>query len=324
MHIKPPYPSKPHLRGDNTLHVIAVCFNPVRYHSRFRLFAEFIERMKRTPAVNLVIVEAAFGDRHHELTEAGNPNHLQLRTSDEVWLKENLANLAVRDCLPRDWKYAALVDADVDFLNPAWAQETLHQLQHHDVVQCWRDAIDLGPQGEIVERHQSLMYLHATGKQRQRKKADPYAFGHPGFAWAFTRRFYENVGGLIDFAVLGAADHHMGLAMLGEAEWSLPGGLHPNYDRLVLEWQARCERHLRRNVGFVPGTLHHHWHGPKKQRYYVERWGVLQRHQFDPVADLARNDQGVLVLGNHAKHGLRDDLRRYFRARLEDSIDGEV
>lgn len=48
---------------DRTLYVIAVCSNPVRYASRYRLFEEFRGRMEATPGVRLVVVEQAFGDR---------------------------------------------------------------------------------------------------------------------------------------------------------------------------------------------------------------------------------------------------------------------
>lgn len=62
--------------------------------------------------------------------------NLQLRTSHEIWLKENSLNLGFAR-LPPDWKYAAWIDADVTFARPDWACETVHQLQHNPVVQMW-------------------------------------------------------------------------------------------------------------------------------------------------------------------------------------------
>ena len=68
----------------------------------------------------------------------------------------------------------------------------------------------------------------------------------------------------------------------------------------------------------MPGTVDHAFHGTKVNRRYVERWGILKRHGYDPLADIKRDWQGLLQLtGNKPK--LRDDLRIYFRQRDEDA-----
>src|SRR5271166_3744723 len=84
------------------LHVIAVISNPARFHSRYRLFRDFEASMKKTPGIHLVTVELAYGDRAFEVTQAGNPDHVQLRASDELWAKENMVNIGVSR-LPSDW-----------------------------------------------------------------------------------------------------------------------------------------------------------------------------------------------------------------------------
>ena len=43
-------------------------------------------------------------------------------------------------------------------------------------------------------------------------------------------------------------------------------------------------------------------------------------NKYDPVADLKRDWQGLLSL-DRRRTKLRDDIRKYFRARNEDSID---
>lgn len=317
----PHRPPKNHqLRGDNTLHVIAVVSNPVRYSSRYRLYEEFAERMEAHDEVHLVTVEHAFGDRHHEVTQEEHPDHVRVRGSSELWHKENLINLGIRS-LPRDWKYAAWIDADVEFYNKDWAQETLHQLQHYQVVQLFETAVDLGPRNNVVQLHHGFCSQHVKGAPRV-LNAGPYGAGgkvfwHPGFAWACKREWYENVGGLIDWGVLGAGDHHMSLSLIGAAKESMPGGLHPNYVKRVLDWESRCRRAAQGNVGFVEGSLLHHWHGSKKKRFYIERWETLKKHQFDPDADIRYDAQGLLELSGN-KPGLRDDIRAYFRSRDED------
>jgi hypothetical protein len=50
----------------------------------------------RSGGSDLYTAEVAFGERHFEVTEAGNPRHLQLRTTSEIWHKENALNLLIQ------------------------------------------------------------------------------------------------------------------------------------------------------------------------------------------------------------------------------------
>lgn len=326
MHIHNRPPKHPGLSGDNTLHVVSVISNPVRFASRYRLFEEFSARMMSTPNINFVVVELAFGDRHHEVTLAGNHSHVRVHAHSELWHKENLINIGIRS-LPRDWQYVAWIDGDVQFVNPDWAQETLHQLQHYDVLQLFETAIDMGPRNNVMQVHTSFAKLYATGAPLH-VTSDAYyglvkapgPYWHPGYAWACTRRLYENVGGLIDKAIIGAGDHHMALSIIGNAKMSLPGGLNPSYDRMVYDWQKKAQIASQGNLGYVEGSLIHYWHGPKKARKYIERWDLVRKNDYDPDHDVHYTKEGVLELKGN-KPQLRNDLRSYFRNRNEDSID---
>jgi hypothetical protein len=251
------------LRTDNTLHVIGVVTNTARYHSRYRLAREWREHMEATPCVKLHMVEAAFGDRHHEVT---TENDLQLRTRSEIWIKENLINLGVRYLLPRDWRYVAWVDADVFFRDPNWAQETLHQLQHFELVQPWQQASDLGHHGNILHVHQSFGYLHQQGIRKQRWTGEPYPYGHSGFAWAATRDFWEATGGLLDCCILGSADHHMAWGSIGEVDSTIHRGMSAGFFRECERWQRSAVRATDKQVGFTPGRIEHGFHGAKVNR----------------------------------------------------------
>jgi hypothetical protein len=123
---------------------------------------------------------------------------------------------------------------------------------------------------------------------------------------------------LVETAALGAADHHMALALIGRVSESVPGGIAPGYLAPLLTWQNRAQAHVAGNIGYVPGTIEHAWHGSKDKRAYVDRWQILVRNAFDPAADLKRNTWGVLELAGN-KPELRQDIDRYFRARDEDS-----
>jgi hypothetical protein len=325
-----------HLLDD--FYVIAVMTNPERFKTRARLFKEFMERMKKY-GVNLFIVEGAFGNREFEVTDPSNPRHIQIRTESELWHKENLVNIGISR-LPASWKYVAWIDGDIDFIRPDWALETVHELQHHPVVQLFEDAIDTGPEHEILNVYKGFAYCYKNKLPRKVKAGEkvnlkgvadvdyPYYYGgytspgtywHPGYAWAATRNAINTIGGLFDTAIIGAGDHHMACALIGEGEKSIPRDISKQYRATVMAWQARAER-LHHNIGYVKGTIYHFWHGKKRNRKYKERWSILIDNNFNPATDIHKDWQGVLTLyPGHEK--LRDDIREYFQSRNEDSID---
>lgn len=298
-------------------YVVAVISNPVRYTSRYALYEKFREHMKAS-GVKMLTVELQLGDRCFQITEKDNPMHLQLRTWDEIWHKENMINLGIAR-LPVDWEYVAWVDADVTFTNPNWPLDTVQALQHNYFVQMFQNAIDLGPNGETIQLHNGFVWSYLNGRPCGK---DYMGLGHPGFAWAARREAIDYVGQLLDMGILGAGDRHMALSMIGRAESSFSKHVTSEYARHVLRWQDRCEKYIKRDIGYTPGTILHNWHGRKKDRGYQDRWQILIKNQYDPELDLLRDWQGLYKLSDRSIK-LRDDIRRYMRSRKEDSIDLE-
>lgn len=308
-------------------HVISVISNPYLYESRFRLHPIFAEDILRKGA-KLWTLELAAGARIHRVTDPDKLEHIQLSASalpGDVWHKENMINLAIHHLSREhlDWRYVAWIDADCKF-EQGFLDRTAEKLQTWDVVQMWSDAIDYGPEGETLNHHVSFMahYWYPDKYPVKQKRSDYYgAQGHPGFAWAARREALNKLGGLIDWGVLGSADRHMAGALIGRVMDTVHGDVHPNYKKWLATWQARAERHINRNVGFVPGTIRHLWHGRKADRGYSSRWKILVKHQFDPDTDIKRDVSGLwqLVSENPRQRRLRDDIRKYFMARKEDA-----
>jgi hypothetical protein len=303
---------------DKTLYVVTAVFNPWRYKSRVKLYRDF-EQYVYNSGAKLVTIELAFGERDYICTESPDPTDIRLRTRAELWHKERMLNLAINR-LPQDWKYVAWVDADVTFSRPDWVNETIELLQHYSVIQMFSHAVDTGPNHEHLKTHTGIMYAYEKGMMDL--GSPRYESLHPGFAWAARRDAIDSVGGLFDAAVLGSADRHMALAFLEKVELSFPNGISKGYMESLQLWQDRCKKHIRRNVGHMPGTLMHYWHGKKVDRRYQDRWKILVRNQFDPEFDLKFDSQGLWqYTGN--KPQLEYDVRKYFLARNEDSIDLE-
>lgn len=316
-----PHPDKqPHQsQHHDVLHVVVPINNYVRYARRYELFEEFCEHMNNTPGIELYIVEVAFGERPFEVTRAHNPRHLQMRSNTVMWHKEDMINHMVAR-LPRDWKYVAWIDGDIKFLNPNIAFETIHQLQHHAVVQMFQSAVNLGPDGQTISQHDGFCYQYVQNNFEVPENLTRYKVWHPGFAWACTRKAWNDMGGLIDFAILGAADHHMALGFVGAIDQSRPGNISEAYKRRLKQWETRVERNITRNLGFVKGTIVHGWHGSFRDRKYRERWDILIQCKYDPDQDIKRDWQGLYML-DRQDHKLRNMLLQYFLQRNEDSID---
>jgi hypothetical protein len=289
----------------------------------------------------LITVECAYGRRPFELTQNSDAWDIQLRTHHELWHKENLINRGIQHLsrIDPDWQYVAWIDADIHFQRPDIVQETVHQLQHYDFVQMFSHVTDLGPQHQPIKQQNGFVWSYVqnnyeapVGPGYNPKGIDYYgayygiqsgSFWHPGYAWAARREALEKVQ-LFDKAILGSADHHMAMGLIGEAQRSVPQGVTAAYRNAVLNWQEVAEQEIKRNIGYVSGLITHYWHGNKANRKYVDRWKILIENRFDPTIDIQRDPQGLYRLNMH--HGmrsikLRDHIRAYFRARQEDSID---
>ncbi len=322
--------------GNNTLYVVGVCSNPASYNSRYRLARKYIEKTAATKNVHLTIVEGVYEQRHPELKELCEKlgvDYVQIQLTQEIWVKEPMMNIGVRNIFVKyPWaQYICWEDMDIEHRNPHWAQETIQQLQHFHIVQPWQSCVNLGPTGNIMKTYNSVgeqcrrgtaalgNFSREGGSGKKRYSGDPYIFGHCGYSWACSREFWENVQGLIDFAILGSADHHMALGCRGYYSHSVHSMMGGTFKELIHAWQHRAMQLTHGHIGWVNGRIEHFFHGSMPKRNYVGRWEILIKNNYDPVQDLQRDCQGMIKLVG--KPQLEHDIMMYNRNRCEDSID---
>lgn len=349
LHHAPPHPEMHRVPADlSGFWVITVLSNPIRYKRRYELYWRFAEMCKQA-GVKLVTVEQAFGNRKFMVTDPGNPFHLQVRSVEELWHKENMVNMGVRHAcaiapqlkLP-PVREAAWVDADCRPTRTPrdWFEETWHELQHYEFVQMWETLIDLdyhfnpigGPQPGFMANYVKYGTPNPEEfraiEKRNAKVTYPYGcnskiFGRPGLAWAANLDAFNKVGGLIDFSILGAGDWYMAHGLVGSLETARSEYADGPYMRALLEWQEKAQRWIKRDVGYVKGTVYHDFHGRKALRFYGTRGKILSDCKYDPTTDIKYDAHGMLQLEtwDARQIELRDRIRAYFRARNEDSID---
>jgi hypothetical protein len=307
---------------DDKLHVIIVISNPCKYFRRYILALEFIERIKReqNKFIELYVVELEYGDSpKFEVTEKNNTKHLQILcpNPNPIWHKENMINMGVKHLLPTTWKAMAWIDADIDFENLHWVEDTLKIFGSgsYDILQLFSQALDLDHNNDIMQIFSSFGYQYTH--QKKYKTGNINNYWHPGFGWAITRNAYDKIGGLFDLGILGSGDNHIALSLIDKAENSISKDLDEGYIKAVLDYQDKIKS-AKIKLGYVPGVIRHYFHGSKKNRKYLERRQILVDHKFNPLLHLVRNDFGLLLPSKECPEGLLEDIKKYFIERNED------
>ena len=246
------------------------------------------------------------------MTESLNKNHLQLRTprANLLWSKENLLNLAV-NLLPKNYKAVAFIDADIQFDNPHWASDTLKLLNgYYDVVQLFNVCLDMDKNNNTMSCFHSLGYQYVTKQKYYKSQIN---FSHPGYAFAYTRSFYENcMKGLFDVEILGSSDYKMCLAFLNKDT------LHycKDHKQILDDFKERTKYS---RLGYTPTMIIHFWHGSKKSRGYDTRYKKLIQYKFNHSTMLCRDNQGLIIPTKKFPTGLLRYIQNYFIERNEDA-----
>lgn len=245
---------------------------------------------------------------------AGNPNWRSIQVSEKaiLWQKEALLNMAEK-MVPEHFDIVAAIDSDVEFANTNWEADTIRAMQHHPVVQLFATAKWTDRRGKIIRARTAVT---KDGLDMKDWKT------HPGFAWAFTRELWKQMGGWYDVAPMGAGDTLMCVALQKkeipkqwmEHAYSYLGPLsRAHFDK----WRAGVREAMKGHAyGYVPGDLIHEWHGDLVHRNYHKRaeWiaGLnIKRH-------ISKNSAGYLQWSLLAPKKLRADMVNYFALRQED------
>jgi hypothetical protein len=331
---------------EQTLHLVVPYSNPFRWRTRRELANDCIRHLRQTPNIKLYVVELAYGDRPWEITEPGVEGHIQLRTSHELFHKENLINAGVRYFTP-GWKYGGYVDGDFHFTRHDWALEAIHQLQHYEFVQPYSSYADLsgrtyGMGHRPIGRNNTFAFNYIQNGYRLPEgfnsggwkingiptDGDYYGamigaggkrvgVGATGGAWTWRRSAFDTCGGMLDVCILGHGDWFMAFGLVGEEAPDMHiGGYAADYRNAIYAWQANA-RKLKRNIGYVDCFATHNFHGSKSRRGYSNRDLILVSQKFSPSAHLKRDWQGIWQLDPDSP-SLRDEIRRYFISRTED------
>jgi hypothetical protein len=223
-----------------------------------------------------------------------------------------MINLGVKYLLPKDYRAFAWIDADLEFENNNWAQDTLRVLNgQFDIVQLFSQCMDLDNNNDIMNISTSGGYFYSNNKRYNGKQPN---FWHPGYAWAITRDAYERIGGLYDKGILGSGDHIMMFSLLNMGLKSVNDFVNEEYKQDIINFQSKM-KNLR--YGYVPGVIKHYFHGSKKNRKYSERCKILIEHDYSPKM-ITYDSVGIIVPSEAFSKQFKADILNYFSERNED------
>jgi hypothetical protein len=225
-----------------------------------------------------------------------------------------MINVGIQTLLPKSWKAVAWIDADLEFESTTWASDTLKILNGCcDIVQLFSHCSDLDPEENPMRIFQGFGFQYSKHKKYSSQGLHLW---HPGFAWACTRKAYERMGGLYDKGILGAGDHAMSFAFIGNCLGSCNPGATEEYKQTLREFEKGC---AGMRLGYVPGVIRHHFHGAKKNRQYSERWKILINNNYSPQLHMMKEQKnGLLVPTAACPPEMLEEILTYFRERNED------
>lgn len=303
---------------ESKLNVLIVISNCSQFATRYILAKEFIQRIKKEEnKVNLYVVELAYYNQKYQITNKNNKKHLQLRSNIPLWHKENMINIGVEKLLPKDWKSFAYIDADVEFESIHWVTDTLKLLNDdYDIIQMFSHAIDMDKRQNAMNIFSSFGYQY-THKKPWEKNIKPINQFHPGYAWAMSRKAYEQMNGLYEFGIIGSGDHIMALSYIKKGLKGINEESTDGYKLSITDFQTRCKG---LSMGYLPTVIRHHFHGTKQNRQYESRWKILVKYNYDPLIHVKKNKDGILIPTDECPKEMLNEIIKYFNQRLEDDF----
>jgi len=296
------------------MHWIACHFNPLGYQRPVDNLRRFLDGMRGRPGT-LVVLELADRTGINIQTTLSGITTIRLsipRDTPPFWWKEGLLNFAMEH-LPPGVETVAVLDADIDFLDPDWMARAEEALWLHPVIHPWHRV-------RYTDEHGLDACCRAsTGYGASVRSLDEWIQYHPGCAWAFRTSFLREIGGWY-VSPISHADTLMALACTGRITEDSPRlqKLSPAHRADILRWGARVTAAAGGTIGYSRGEIRHWWHGHEIRRRYADLPSLIQ--DYDPATDLSAPNP----LPQWSPHAIAEKpemvtaIANYFRHRDED------
>jgi hypothetical protein len=240
-------------------------------------------------------IELAFDSQPFILAESDNVFHY--RSDSYMFYKENLLALAVKRLGPAFTKLVFL-DADILFDASDWYDQVSSALDTYQVIQPYKEAVDLALNFKTSTVRPSCIYTERTG--------------HTGFAWACQRSWFESID-FFQYAVIGGGDgvfaHMIGARI----------DTHAVYKMLLSTIKPPISK------SYIDMKIFHLPHGLKTKRQYNSRIDDLKNAmrllRVSNLRDMIHvREDGLLLWKPTYAEPMNRLIKRYFELRGDDEV----
>jgi hypothetical protein len=230
--------------------------------------------------------------------------------SSYLFQKEHLLRLLEKR-IPAEFTKLACLDADVLFDNPDWYNLLSEALEIHDVIHPFKEAYWLNLDYKDIQLNAESICNFNPDKQESFWSKESRC--HPGFAWCFTRKWYNKVG-FYDLAVIGSGDTLFAHALFEFKQLPITAEFRL-YIKTLYSWWKNNSGRVR--YSGIETNLYHMYHGSLKNRQYYDRYVAFK--QYNNIEDIiSTNKDGVYEL---IVPELNQHMLNFFKTRQDDGID---
>jgi len=296
--------------------VLLAFYNPVGFK---RILDNMLYVMNTLKEKNIpyFVAECVFDNRKPEIPGAD----LVVHSNSYMFYKEQLLN-NLEKIVPEKYTKLILLDGDIIFDSPDWVDQVSMSLDINDIVQPFDKACWLMPGNKII-RSWKYSYAHALTTKIPIDYQNIHMY-HPGFAWAFKRATFRQLGGLYADAIIGGGDMLFSFNFFVDAI--------PEYwykDAMITtvpiegwpEYHANFKK-VAPKLGIINVRALHLFHGLSLNRQYRTRYQKFAHHLNKTWDDHIIYNKDNLTEFKDPK--LRHMLLPYFKERNEDISLGEA
>lgn len=292
------------------LAVLLVFYNPVGFKRILDNILYVINTLKEKN-IPYFVAECVFNGKKPQIPDAT----IVLHSNSYMFYKEQLIN-ALEKHIPEKYTKLMIMDGDIIFDSPDWVDQVSMSLDTHDIIQPFDKACWLMPGNKII-RSWKYSYGHALAKKTQISYQNIHLY-HPGFAWAFKRSTFRQLGGLYANAIIGGGDMLFTFNFFVD---QIPDYWYKDamVTKIPIEAWPRYHENFKKiapKVGVIQIRALHLFHGLSMNRQYRTRY-----QKFAGMLDMKWDECIVMNKDNLTEFKdpkLRHMLLPYFKERNED------
>ena len=286
--------------------VILVLFNPTKSY-RIVQNMLYVKHMLDEASIPYFIGEVATPGTIH--TFSAKENIFLFSSNSVMFFKENIINVVLNKPAVAAFSKYVILDSDVIFSERAWLDGISKELDICDVLQPYKFVNMLDISFMSTEAKISICSAACVEKEH-------VSYSHTGYAWAFTRDWWEAHGGLYEYALIGSGDKC--LAKQANLRVTIP--------KQYVGFEKFYTSAVPAKVSFLPYAIWHLYHGSFVNRQYVKRNDLIIAGMAGAKIDVLenaveKNADGILQWKLPYRHIMNHVLLEYFKGRQDDGLE---